>query len=117
MSLIIHYIKGFGYALKGVKHALMTDRSFRFQTLFIGPLVLIVAYVFWPLSEIEILFLGLGWILGVITEIQNTSMEAALDHLHPGIHEEIGHSKDMASGSVLLSGVFLMFVIIVIALT
>ena len=116
MSLIIHYSKGVGYALKGIWHALKTDMSFRFQVLVLGPFVLLVAYLFWPLTQIEILFLGLGWLMVVTTELQNSSFEAALDHLHPQLHKEIGHSKDMASGSVFTSGMFLVFVIVVIVL-
>lgn len=117
MSLLIHYIKGFGYALKGLKQALVSDKSFRLQVFFLGPLVLLLGYLLWPLTTIEIIFLGLGWIMVLITEMQNTSIEAALDHLHPGIHKEIGHSKDMASSSVLLAGIFLLFVVIIIAIT
>lgn len=116
MSFIVHYIKRLGYALKGIQHALISDRSFRFQVFFLGPIVLIFGYLFWPLSQIEILFLALGWIMVIITEIQNTSIETALDHLHPGIHREIGHSKDMAAASVMLAGAFLLVVMILIAI-
>jgi undecaprenol kinase len=116
MSLIVHYLKALEHSLRGLKQAISTDRSFRFQVFLLGPLVAIIGYLLWPLTQVELFFLLLGWMLVIITEMQNTSIETALDHLHPNLHKEIGHSKDMAAASVLLAGVFLAIVIVVIAL-
>jgi diacylglycerol kinase len=53
----------------------------------------------------------------LITELQNTSFEEALDHLHPELHDKIGRSKDMAAGAVLTAGIFLALVMLVILCT
>ena len=114
MKLLKHYVRGPGYALQGIWHALKTDRSFRFQVFVVGAAILLFSYFSWPLRDIEIVLLTLGWLFLVTTELQNTAFEAALDHLHPALHEEIGHGKDMASGAVMTAGFFLIIVMAVI---
>lgn len=117
LQLILHQFSRVAHALEGITYATLHDKSFQLQVLG-GILILpLFVWLFFPLSEVEFLFLGLGWALVLITELQNSSFEEALDHLHPELHEKIGTSKDMASGSVLLAGFFLLFVMIVIALT
>lgn len=100
----------------GVIHALRADRSYRIQFIGGGIVVLAVSYVFHPLSELECFFLILSWILVLITELQNSSFEAALDKIHPELHEQIGKSKDMAAGAVLTAGLFALFVVVMIVL-
>jgi diacylglycerol kinase len=51
------------------------------------------------------------YILILITELQNSALEYALDHLHPDTHENIGRSKDMAAAAVLLAGLLLLIVL------
>lgn len=108
----MHHIRRFKYALGGIWYALKTDRSYRLQFLGIGMVVLIFSYWQWPLSQAELLFLGLAYALVLITELQNSSFEAALDHLHPEAHEQVGKSKDMAAGAVLTAGLFLLLVML-----
>ena len=110
----MHHIRRFKYALGGIYHALLTDKSYRLQFWGIGLFVILFGYWQWPLSQTELLFLGLAYALVLITELQNSSFEAALDHLHPEAHEQVGKSKDMAAGAVLTAGLFLFFVMLVI---
>lgn len=100
-------------ALRGVRFAFASDLSFRLDVL-LGVILLCFGYLMRPLSEIETLFLTLSWFLVIITELQNTSIETALDRLHPQTHEEIGKSKDTAAASVLSSLVFVIVVVIFI---
>ena len=46
----------------------------------------------------------------------NTSLEAALDKLHPIRHHTIGLSKDVAAGAVLVSLIILATTLIVVLL-
>ncbi len=109
--MIKRYAKRFPHALRGIVHATRTDFSFRTQV-YLGLAVLATAvYLFRPLTETELLFLVLAWFLILITELQNSALEAALDRMHPELHQEIGHSKDLAAGSVLIAGLFLIIVI------
>jgi diacylglycerol kinase len=111
----MHFIKKnlsrLSFASSGIRHAIQTDYSFRMQVYGIGIIVTIVLFLFAPLAVTEVLFICLAYILILITELQNSAFEAALDHLHPELHHNIGRSKDMAAGAVLLAGLFLIVVI------
>lgn len=112
--MIKRYLKRFPHLFAGIWYAIRYDFGFQTQLALVGPAVLVFSYLFWPLSNVEVLFLGTAYALILITELQNTSFEHALDRLHPERHEQIGHSKNMAGGSVLLAGFFLVFVMAVI---
>lgn len=114
--MLRRYFRRFPFAVTGILHALQHDFSYQMQVALITPAILVFGYVFWPLTESEIFFLGLAYALILITELQNSSFEAALDRLHPEHHEHIGKSKDMAAGATLTAGIFLIFVMAVIAL-
>ena len=108
---IRQFFRRFTHASNGIRYALLCDSSFRQQVL-LGLAVLTVAFaVFFPLTIHDILFLVLAGFLILITELQNSAMEAALDRIHPEMHDNIKQSKDMAAGSVLLAGVFLLIVV------
>lgn len=111
MNIIKKNLKRFQYAIAGVIFAVRTDYSFRVQIYLGGTIVAILIYIFSPLTYTELMFLILAYFLILITELQNSAFEAALDHLHPELHHNIGKSKDMAAGSVFLAGLFLLTVI------
>jgi len=106
----------FSHPIRGLVHALTKDRAFQMQVFAIGPAIGVCAYFLSPLSQLEILFIGLAWALILITELQNSALEEALDRLHPELDDHIKRSKDMAAGSTLLSGMFLLFVLIAVGL-
>lgn len=112
MIAFVHkQLKRFFHALSGIVYAARHDTSFKTQ-LFGGLLFLAVfTYLVWPLTTMEAFFLVLAFTVVLITELQNSSYEAALDRLHPDLHEEIGKSKDMAAGAVLLAGLFALVVV------
>jgi diacylglycerol kinase len=70
--------------------------------------------VTWPLTPTEALFLGLGFALLLITELQNSSIEDTLDHLHPDHHDAVGYSKDLAAAAVLVAALFFLGVVVTI---
>ncbi len=114
MNFIRRNIKRLRYALFGIWYATRCDYSYRMQVLGGCVVLPIFLYFTWPLTQTELLFLFLAWALVLITELQNTSFEEALDHLHPELHDKIGRSKDMAAGAVLIAGAFLLFVMLII---
>ncbi len=116
MKFITKNINRLKFAFKGISFALLHDFSYRTQMIGGAVVVTVFGYLYWPLTQLEILFLGLAWTLILITELQNTSFEEALDHMHPELHEKIGRSKDMAAGAVLTAGLFLIFVMVMIVL-
>jgi diacylglycerol kinase len=104
----------YSHPIRGIRYALAHDRSYRSQVYVIGVIVVAVFIFFKPLALWEILFVLLAYNLILITELQNSALEAALDHMHPDRHDEIGRSKDMAAGAVLSAGIFLLLVIAVL---
>lgn len=111
MNFITKNIKRLEYAGAGILYAVRTDFSFRWQVISGSIVVSLLIAIFSPLNANEVLFLLLAYNMVLITELQNSAFEAALDHLHPEIHDNIGRSKDMAAGAVLLAGLFLVIVI------
>ena len=101
------------FAATGIRSALRTESSFRQQAVaLMGVLAMLIWYrpepIWWA-----ILMSNCGAVLGA--ELLNTSLEAALDRLHPEIHPSIRIAKDCAAGAVLLLsltavGVFIAFV-------
>lgn len=111
MNIITKNAKRFQYAIAGILFAVRTDYSFRIQMYVVGTIVTVLLFVLSPLTYVEVLFIVLAYFLILITELQNSAFEAALDHLHPELHHNIGRSKDMAAGSVFLAALFLLTVI------
>ncbi len=92
--------KRLSYSLQGIRTAWTLEASFRFQSLVaLGVVALLLALrppaIWWAL-----LLLNCGLVLAA--ELINTSLEHALDHLHPEIHPAIKVSKDCAAGAVLV---------------
>ncbi len=104
------------FAFAGIFYALKHDVSYRQQFYGIGAVVGLFIYYFDSISQTELFFIILAYTLILITELQNSSLEEALDHMHPELHHKIGRSKDMAAGAVLTAGFFLIFVLVGVAL-
>jgi diacylglycerol kinase len=113
-GLVSSQRRRFGYALKGYCSAFRSDRNFRLQV-YASLFYVVFAWLVWPLSQTEMLFLALSYTLIFVTELQNTSFEKALDRLHPELHDEIGASKDIAAAAVLTTGLFALLVVLIIA--
>lgn len=116
MSFVHKLFSRFRFAILGIVHAVRHDSSFRLQFIF-GFIFLVV---FWflthPLTKLETSSLVFAWLLVLITELQNSAFESALDRIHPDHHEDIGRSKDMAAGAVLIAGFFALFIVVSIVL-
>lgn len=114
-EFLSHQHKRFGNAVNGFLLAYTSDKNFRLQV-WSGLFFLGFAYLMKPLTDTEAFFLVLSYILILITELQNTSFEVALDRIHPDHHEEIGASKNIAAAAVLTAGIFAAIVIVTIFL-
>lgn len=116
MPFLIKNYRRFIFAVRGIIFAIRNDYSFRIQ--WYGGLTILagISYFLQPLSHYEFLWIALGYALILITELQNSSFEMALDRLHPELHESIGASKDMAAGAVLVAGLFLALVLVTLTL-
>lgn len=104
------------HALSGLYYAVRFDKSFRLQVYLIIGLGVISRFVLHGLSTYEYTLLLLAGSLVIITELQNSALESALDRIHPELHDQIGRSKDMMAGSVLLAGSVLAIVFLLVVL-
>lgn len=103
-------IRKFSHTLRGLYYATRRDKGFQWQ-LIVGFIGLGAVWFFGrPLSELDIFMMVLATVVVLITELQNSSFEHALDRVHPDQHHLIGHSKDMAGAAVLLAALFAVFV-------
>lgn len=113
--MIKKYFSRFPFAIRGILYAAKNDFGFRTQLYLLISVGFVVSFVLQPLSEFEFLFITLSYVLVFITELQNSALESALDHIHPERNEAIKNSKDMAAGAVLIAGVFLVIVLLTVS--
>lgn len=109
--MITRYLRRFPHAVRGLLFALRFDFGFRTQVYGLGLVVAAALFILFPLNPTELLFVCLAYFLILITELQNSALEIALDKLHPELNDAIGKSKDLAAGAVLLAGFFLLAVL------
>lgn len=109
-------MKKISHPIRGFMHAFRRDLSFKLDML-VGLGLLVFGYLMQPLLMFEVLFLVLSWIILMITELLNTSLETALNRLHPDEHDDIGRSKDVAAAAVIFALVFIAVVLLSILYT
>ncbi len=101
------WIVRLSHPLRGLKYAFMHDFAVRFEIIVFGIIGLpSVYFLFGPFSAGELLLLIFCLFFIVVTEMQNSAIEIALDKIHPERHEAIGRSKDLASAAVVWAAVF-----------
>ncbi len=93
-----------GFAVAGWRAGWRREASFRTQTLIacvalLGLLVLRPQPIWWALVILVVVTLILAF------ELLNSAIEAVIDLLHPGLHDEIKAAKDMVAGAVLMISV------------
>jgi undecaprenol kinase len=95
------FVARLSYAWLGVKFALRTEHSLRFQT------------AIFVLASVALVLLrpgALWWAIVMLAssgvfaaELFNTAIEQLCDHLHPDIHPRIRIVKDCAAAAVLVT--------------
>ncbi len=88
------------------KDGFMNDFSIRYVFVS-GTLTLLgLHYLLGPFTALEQLLLIFCFFFMLAMEFVNSSIEDALDTLHPEMHEGIRKSKDLAAGASLCAGLF-----------
>ena len=107
LSCMRFWIERLSHPLRGLKYAFMHDFAVRFEIVVLGFIGIPASYLlFGPFSAGELLLLIFCWFFIVVTELQNSAIEVALDRIHPERNEAIGRSKDLASAAVVWAAVF-----------
>ena len=92
-----------GFAWAGLRAAWRTEKSLRthaLATVGVSAALLVTRAppLWWALMALTVA-------LVVAAELLNTAIEALADHLHPGRHEAIKLTKDVAAAAVLVTSV------------
>lgn len=108
------FIRGFGFAFKGLLHACKTQLNFRVH-LFCAAIAIALGF-FLKISAAEWLWVILSIGMVLLTEIINTAIELLVDLVSPGYNEKAGHVKDMCAAAVLVTAITALVIGIVIFL-
>ncbi|WP_158826002.1 diacylglycerol kinase family protein [Mucilaginibacter lacusdianchii] len=108
------FIRGFGYAFKGLRYATATQLNFRVHLV----AMLTVAFMGYALhiSQQEWLWIGLCIALVLVVELINTAIETLTDLVSPDYNVKAGIVKDVSAGAVLLAAIFALITGLVIFL-
>jgi diacylglycerol kinase len=98
------FIRGFGFALQGIRHATVTQLNFRVHLV----VTLVAVYMGYALNisvnEWQWIILSIALVL--MAELFNTAIEFLTNLVSPGYNELAGHVKDISAGAVLISAIF-----------
>ena len=97
------FIKGFAFALNGIKVFFSTQLNGRFHV-FAAVLVIILGFVF-KITCYEWISILLAIGLVIITEMINTAIEFLCNFITTEIHSDIKKIKDISAGAVLISAI------------
>jgi diacylglycerol kinase (ATP) len=94
-------VASFGWAIRGLRAALASERHLRFHA---GATVVVVAVgLALPLSALDRAVLALAVGLVWVAELVNTAVERLVDLVSPGYDPLAGRVKDIAAASVLVA--------------
>lgn len=103
-----NFAKGFLYAGRGIKTAVLEERNFRFELC--AALYVFVFSLFYGFGAAEYFVLILV-VAGVLSlELLNTAIERAIDLISPQKSKKAGAIKDIAAGMVLVYCVASIFI-------
>ncbi|WP_019039156.1 diacylglycerol kinase family protein [Psychroflexus tropicus] len=112
IKTITERLKSLLYAWKGLRYLILNEDSFKFQLLFSG--LFIIAGLYFNITSLEwcIQLIMTTLVLGL--EGLNSSIELLSDYVQPEHNKVIGKVKDIAAGSVLISGIFAIVIALII---
>ncbi len=98
------FFTSLGYALKGIKEVLKSERNFRFDIIMTVAVVL-CSFIF-PLLKWERCVVYALCALCLFAECTNSAIECLVDLASPDFHPLAGKAKDIAAGAALICAVF-----------
>ncbi|MDD2266777.1 diacylglycerol kinase [Sulfuricurvum sp.] len=90
----------FGFAWQGILFATRTEANMRRHWIMA---VLVLLFFIWLQPSAlwwALIILCMG--LVIAAEMANSAIEVLIDHMHPELHPQIGRTKDMLAGMVLI---------------
>lgn len=109
------FIKGFGYAFRGIAFGVINERNMRFHvSIFIYMMFFLLHYDFFEVSKTQFAILLMMSSLVMASELFNTGIERAADAATLEKNEFVKIAKDAAAGAVLVLAIFSVAVGIII---
>lgn len=109
------FIKGFGYAFRGIAFGVINERNMRFHvSIFIYMMFFLLHYDFFEVSKTQFAILLMMSSLVMAGELFNTGIERAADAATLEKNEFVKIAKDAAAGAVLALAIFSVAVGIII---
>ena len=96
-----HLIKSTGYSLKGLKSAVKYETAFRHE-LFLGIFLVPLAFLLGD-GKFEIALMIGSYLLVLVAELLNSSVECVVDRVGKEHHELSGRAKDQGSAAVFVA--------------
>ncbi|MEK7118119.1 MAG: diacylglycerol kinase, partial [Patescibacteria group bacterium] len=93
MDIIKKIVRSSILALRGLRHAYCSDKSFRAEIRYGLPIYLFLGWYLAPFYAWEFLFYVFSYLFILTVELVNTAFEKMLDRIHPEQHDLIGKSK------------------------
>lgn len=106
------FVNSFKVAVQGIGHTIRTERNIKFQLA--AAAAVIAGGLFFSISRIEWLFIGLAITLVLSAELMNTAVEKTVDLVTDEEHPLAKIAKDAAAGAVLITAAFAVIVGLVI---
>ena len=101
------FIKGFGYAFRGIAFGVINERNMRFHvSIFIYMMFFLLHYDFFEVSKTQFAILLMMSSLVMAGELFNTGIERAADAATLEKNEFVKIAKDAAAGAVLVCAIF-----------
>jgi diacylglycerol kinase len=96
-------LKSFSFAFQGLKDCLLNEKNFRIQ--YVTALIILIAGIFFSLSNMEWISILVCFDLVLSFEIINSAIEKLCDLVCPSINPVIKKVKDMCAAAVLVSAI------------
>ena len=93
-------VKSFGYALRGLKEAMLKELNMKLHVL--ASITIIIAGLLLDFNYIEwcVVIISIGLVVGL--ETMNSAIERLVDFVSPERRAQAGIIKDMSAGAVLV---------------
>ncbi len=112
---IVAFIKGFGYAFKGIAYGIIHERNFRFHlSIFVYMMFFLLHYDFFEVTGGEFALLLMMSSLVMAGELLNSGIENASNAATLEHNKYVEIAKDTAAGGVLVLSIFSVIVGVVI---
>jgi undecaprenol kinase len=93
-------IRKFGFALQGIVYATRTESNMRRH--WVMAVFVLLLFIWLQPSALWWALIIMCISLVIAAELANSAIEVLIDHMHPELHPQIGRTKDILAGMVLI---------------